>query len=137
MLGSKRHVLGSKRHVPGSKRYVQQGIRNKNWPPARDHRISTKSGLSVFYLDSGAGHDNVRRAKTRFSLVIVSVTFGLGNQQKPYDFKALLMISGDFSWPTGLPAGRLAVRLEASASRSVSLFRFLRQFLSDSLLYLS
>ena len=49
------------------------------------------------YLDSGAGHDNVRRAKTRFSLVIVSVTFGLGNQQKPYDFKEFLMISGDFS----------------------------------------
>jgi hypothetical protein len=81
-----------------------------------------------FYLDSGAGHDNVRRAKTQFSLVIVSATFGLGNQQKPYDFKAFLMISGDFSWPTGLAAGRLAVRLEASASRSVSLFRFLRQF---------
>ena len=89
-----------------------------------------------FYLDSGAGHDNVRRAKTQFSLLIVSATFGLGNQQKPYDFKAFLMISGDFSWPTGLAAGRLAVRLEAPASRSVLLFRFLRQFLlSDSLLY--
>ena len=80
------------------------------------------------YLDSGAGHDNVRRAKTQFSLVIVSATFGLGNQQKPYDFKAFSMISGDLSWPSGLAAGRLAVRLEASASRSVSLFRLLRQF---------
>ena len=43
-------------------------------------------------------------------------------------FKAFLMVSAHFSWPTGVAAGRLAVRLEASASRSVLLFRFLRQF---------
>ncbi|MEO1842578.1 MAG: hypothetical protein ABGY21_13870, partial [Pseudomonadota bacterium] len=63
---------------------IQQGIRKKTGPGPK----STDLGLSVFYLDSGAGHDDVWRAKNQFSLVIVSATFGLGNQQKPDDFKA-------------------------------------------------